>query len=92
MPTNGFSTKPLKVKLLAGEQKAAEEGDAAPWASSCAPGKALVRLQLRSSVPYKPGDHLAVVPRNQQFAGVALTAIGQRIFRLNFTFWGIKGV
>ena len=24
LPTNGFSTKPLKVKLLAGEQKAAE--------------------------------------------------------------------
>ena len=24
MPTNGFSTKPLKVKLLAGEQKATE--------------------------------------------------------------------
>ncbi|CAJ1419388.1 unnamed protein product [Effrenium voratum] len=46
------------------------EGDASQWASSCAPGKALVRLQLRSSVPYKPGDHLAVVPRGQQFAGV----------------------
>ena len=25
MPTNGFSTKPLKVKLLAGEQKATEK-------------------------------------------------------------------
>ena len=25
MPTNGFSIKPLKVKLLAGEQKATEE-------------------------------------------------------------------
>ena len=24
MPTNGFSIKPLKVKLLAGEQKATE--------------------------------------------------------------------
>ena len=24
MPTNGFSIKPLKIKLLAGEQKAAE--------------------------------------------------------------------
>ena len=24
LPTNGFSTKPLKVKLLAGEQKATE--------------------------------------------------------------------
>ena len=24
MPTNGFSVKPLKVKLLAGEQKATE--------------------------------------------------------------------
>ena len=24
MPTNGFATKPLKVKLLAGEQKATE--------------------------------------------------------------------
>ena len=25
MPTNGFSIKPLKVKLLAGEQKATEK-------------------------------------------------------------------
>ena len=33
MPTHGFSTKPLKVKLLAGEQKATEVSKTCrlPW-------------------------------------------------------------
>ena len=51
MPTNGFSTKPQKVKLLAGEQKATE-------ASNTADGK-LIAMEAFTGVPQL--NHTAVL-------------------------------
>ena len=53
LPTNGFSIKPLKVKLLAGEQKATEIQSCIPVATYRFPFEVLLHFlaSLRRTLP-----------------------------------------
>ena len=62
MPTNGFSIKPLKVKLFAGEQKATETG----WVQvGNLPGSPGVSARNGLRFALLPGGALEVVPRQR---------------------------
>jgi len=54
-----FEASIISVDCLEGKQE--------KWATTAEPGTALTKLLLKDRVPYKVGDHIAVVPFGMQF-------------------------
>ena len=75
MPTNGCSIKPLKVKLLAGEQKATEERDSKPWRLETAPN---VPIACRANKPRRR-QFLASASPNSTAAGAPEKSSGESV-------------
>ena len=80
MPTGGFSTKPLKVKLLEGEQKATEKLFLANCVFGCFPS------DQHRGVNHG-GDPLRVFPLHGHWASELLFFSGFLGYRIHFTFY-----